>query len=154
MEIIFDDRQEYKKLSDDLMKKIESVMLRTLEYENIDDKYEVSLSFVTNEEIREINKDFRGIDKVTDVLSFPMLTEYDFDIEFEEESLGDIVISIERAQQQAIEYGHSLEREVCFLVCHSMLHLLGYDHMEEDEAEIMQSKEKEILDSLMITRDI
>lgn len=82
-----------------------------------------------------------------------MMTEDDFDIEYEEESLGDIVISIERASEQADEYGHSLEREICFLVCHSMFHLLGYDHMEEDEAKDMHAREEAVLGKLSITRD-
>lgn len=135
------------------MDNIEAVIKECLEYEGYLDDYEVSLSFVTNDEIKELNNNFRGIDKVTDVLSFPMMTEDDFDIEYEEESLGDIVISIERASEQADEYGHSLEREICFLVCHSMFHLLGYDHMEEDEAKDMHAREEAVLDKLSITRD-
>ncbi len=153
MEIIFDDRQEFKKLEADLMEKIEAVMKACLEYESYSDDYEVSLSFVTNEEIRELNRNFRNIDRVTDVLSFPMMTDDDFEIEYEEESLGDIVISIERASEQAKEYGHSLEREVCFLVCHSMFHLLGYDHMQDDEAKDMRSREEAVLQKLEITRE-
>lgn len=153
MEIIFDDRQEFKKLEDSIMENIEAVMKECLAYEGYSDDYEVSLSFVTNDEIKELNNNFRGIDKVTDVLSFPMLTDDEFDIEYEEESLGDIVISVERASEQAEEYGHSLEREICFLVCHSMFHLLGYDHMEEDEAKDMHAREEAVLQKLSITRD-
>lgn len=153
MEIIFDDRQGYKKLDDGFMNKIENVMKECLSLEGYSDDYEVSLSFVDNDEIRELNNNFRGIDRVTDVLSFPLMTDDEFDIEYEEESLGDIVISIERADEQAKEYGHSLEREVCFLVCHSMFHLLGYDHMEEDEAKEMHSKEEMVLNKLSITRE-
>ena len=82
-----------------------------------------------------------------------MMTDDDFEIEYEEESLGDIVISIERASEQAKEYGHSLEREVCFLVCHSMFHLLGYDHMQDDEAKDMRSREEAVLQKLEITRE-
>lgn len=153
MEIIFDDRQEFKKLEDSIMENIKAVMKECLAYEGYSDDYEVSLSFVTNDEIKELNNNFRGIDKVTDVLSFPMLTDDEFDIEYEEESLGDIVISVERASEQAEEYGHSLEREICFLVCHSMFHLLGYDHMEEDEAKDMHAREEAVLQKLSITRD-
>lgn len=153
MEIILDNRQDYMEISEDLMKKIEAVIKATLDYEDYDDDYEVSLSFVTNDEIQELNKNFRGIDRATDVLSFPMLTEDDFGIEYEELSLGDIVVSTQRAKEQAEEFGHSIEREVCFLVCHSMFHLLGYDHMEEDEAKDMHAREKEVLDNLGITRD-
>lgn len=153
MEIILDDRQDFKKIDESLMAKIEQIMISCLNLEGYDEDYEVSLSFVTSDEIRDLNNTFRGIDKVTDVLSFPLLTDDEFDIEYEEESLGDIVICIERAEEQAKEYGHSIEREICFLVCHSMLHLLGYDHMEEDEAKVMQAKEDEVLNSLSITRE-
>lgn len=153
MEIIFDDRQTYKKIDEDILDKVERVMLAVLDYEDYDDNYEVSLSFVDNEEIRNLNRDFRNIDRVTDVLSFPMLSDDEFDIEYEEESLGDIVISIQRADEQAEEFDHSLEREICFLVCHSMFHLLGYDHMEEEEAKDMHRREEEVLNCLGITRD-
>lgn len=154
MDIIFDDRQEFKKLNEDLLEKIKSVINECLDYEGYSDDYEVSLSFVTNDEIRTLNRDYRGIDKVTDVLSFPLLTDDEFDVDYEEQSLGDIVISIERANEQAKEYNHSLEREICFLVCHSMFHLLGYDHMEEEEFQQMHSKEEEVLNKLSITRDL
>lgn len=153
MEIIFDDRQTYKKIDEDILDKVERVMLAVLDYEDYDDNYEVSLSFVDNEEIRNLNRDFRNIDRVTDVLSFPMLSDDEFDIEYEEESLGDIVISIQRADEQAEEFDHSLEREICFLVCHSMFHLLGYDHMVEEEAKDMHRREEEVLNGLDITRD-
>ena len=153
MEIIFDDRQTYKKIDEDILDKVERVMLAVLDYEDYDDNYEVSLSFVDNEEIRNLNRDFRNIDRVTDVLSFPMLSDDEFDIEYEEESLGDIVISIQRADEQAEEFDHSLEREICFLVCHSMFHLLGYDNMEEEEAKDMHRREEEVLNGLDITRD-
>lgn len=152
MKIILDNRQDDKEISEVLLKKIERVIVACLEHEDYSDDYEVSLSFVTNDEIKDLNRDFRNIDKVTDVLSFPMLSDEDFDIEYEEYSLGDIVISVDRAEQQAIEYGHSFEREICFLVCHSMFHLLGYDHMQEDEAKEMHAKENYVLDSLGITR--
>lgn len=154
MDIIFDDRQEFKKLNEDLLERIKSVINECLDYEGYSGDYEVSLSFVTNDEIRTLNRDYRGIDKVTDVLSFPLLTDDEFDVDYEEQSLGDIVISIERANEQAKEYNHSLEREICFLVCHSMFHLLGYDHMEEEEAKEMHSKEEEVLNKLSITRDL
>ena len=83
----------------------------------------MSLSFVDNKEIHQLNREFRGVDRPTDVLSFPMLSD-EFDIELEEESLGDIVISLEKAFEQSKEYNHSFEREVCFLVCHSTFHLI------------------------------
>ena len=127
MELIIDDRQDKLNVSEELIEKIKDIIIECLDYEGYDDDYEVSLSFGDNKEIHELNKQFRGIDRPTDVLSFPMLSD-DFDIELEEESLGDIVISLERAFEQSKEYNHSFEREVCFLVCHSTFHLLGYDH--------------------------
>jgi len=100
----------------------------------------VSITFTDNESIRELNREYRDIDRATDVLSFPM------DDEGDDVVLGDIVISLERAKEQAIEYGHSLEREISFLCVHSTLHLLGYDHEtgEEDEKEMFM-KQEEIL---------
>nr|WP_297394578.1 rRNA maturation RNase YbeY [uncultured Peptostreptococcus sp.] len=153
MEIIFDDRQDFAKLDQDFMDKIKAVMLEVLAYEDYDDDYEVSLSFVTNDEIRDINREYRNIDKVTDVLSFPMYDGQEVDVDFGQISLGDIVISIERASEQAKDFGHSLEREICFLVCHSMFHLLGYDHMEENDAIDMHAREEAVLGKLGITRN-
>ncbi|WP_101772730.1 rRNA maturation RNase YbeY [Peptostreptococcus faecalis] len=157
MNIIFDDRQEYIKIDESIIDKIKVVIVECLKSEGYSDDYDVSLSFVTNDEIREINRDYRNIDKVTDVLSFPLLSEdetgLEYEIEYEETSLGDIVISIERAYEQAKEYDHSLEREICFLVCHSMFHLLGYDHMESEEKDIMRKKEEGVLTKLGITRE-
>ena len=109
----------------------------TLEYESFDNDCEISVTFTDSENIRELNKEYRNIDRETDVLSFPM---------DEEDMLGDIVISLEKAKEQAEEYGHSIEREISFLCVHSCLHLLGYDHetSEEDERE-MFAKQEEIL---------
>ena len=152
MEIIFDDRQDFAKLDQDFMDKIKAVILEVLAYEDYDDDYEVSLSFVTNDEIRDINREYRNIDKVTDVLSFPMYDGQEVDVDFGQISLGDRVISIERASEQAKDFGHSLEREICFLVCHSMFHLLGYDHMEENDAIDMHAREEAVLGKLGITR--
>ena len=152
MEIILDDRQDKIKVSEELLNKINDIIIECLHYEGYDDNYEVSLSFVDNEEIHQLNRDFRGVDRATDVLSFPLLTD-DFDIEIEEESLGDIVISLERALEQSIEYNHSFDREVCFLVCHSMFHLLGYDHDTEENTKEMRKKEDDVLNKLNITRE-
>lgn len=152
MEIILDDRQDKIKVSEELLVKINDIIIECLGYEGYDDNYEVSLSFVDNEEIHQLNRDFRGVDRATDVLSFPLLTD-DFDVEIEEESLGDIVISLERALEQSVEYNHSFDREVCFLVCHSMFHLLGYDHDTEENTKEMRKKEEDILNKLKITRE-
>ncbi|MFR4161608.1 MAG: rRNA maturation RNase YbeY [Paraclostridium sordellii] len=152
MEIILDDRQDKIKVSEDFLEKIHDIIVESLHYEGYDDNYEVSLSFVDNEEIHELNRQYRGVDRATDVLSFPLLTD-DFDVEIEEESLGDIVISLERALEQSEEYNHSFEREVCFLVCHSMFHLLGYDHDTEENTKDMRKREEDVLNKLNITRE-
>ena len=141
MELIIDDRQDKLNVSEELIEKIKDIIIECLDYEGYDDDYEVSLSFVDNKEIHELNKQFRGIDRPTDVLSFPMLSD-DFDIELEEESLG-----------ESKEYNHSFEREVCFLVCHSTFHLLGYDHDTEENTKQMREKEEYILNKLNITRE-
>ena len=143
-----------KSLEDiELIEKIKDIILECLDYEDYDDNYEVSLSFVDNKEIHQLNNEYRGIDRATDVLSFPLLVEDEFGIDFGEESLGDIVISLERAFEQSQEYNHSFEREVCFLVCHSMFHLLGYDHDTEENTKEMRQKEEYILNKLGITRE-
>lgn len=152
MEIILDNRQDKIKVSEDLLGKINDIIVETLYYEGYDDNYEVSLSFVDNEEIHELNREYRGVDRATDVLSFPLLTD-EFEVEIEEESLGDIVISLERALEQSEEYNHSFEREVCFLVCHSMFHLLGYDHDTEENTKDMRKREEDVLNKLNITRE-
>lgn len=150
-------------------KEIEAVIQRTLDVEKCPYECEVNITFTDNNGIREINREFRELDVPTDVLSFPM-TEYEVPADFsnlEQDSakissfdpdtgellLGDIIISIDRVVEQAEEYGHTPRREVCFLVAHSMLHLLGYDHMEEEERQLMEQKQTEILDSLGITRN-
>ena len=139
------------------MEAVEKACLETLKYEEFDEDCEISLSFVTNEEIHQINRQFRNVDAPTDVLSFPQLTfeegeEADVN-ENGEIVLGDIIISVERAKEQAEEYGHGLKREIAFLTVHSMLHLLGYDHMEKDEEEDMFRRQKEILEIAGIPRE-
>ena len=136
-----------------------------LDYEKCPYEAQVELLLTMNEEIRQMNLEFRGIDRATDVLSFPMLDyeeagnfdfledcEEAFDPETGELMLGNIVISKERAKEQAEEYGHSVEREFAFLIAHSMLHLLGYDHMEDEERLVMEKKQREVLEMLGITR--
>ena len=135
----------------------------TLKAEQVDSPVEVSLSVVSEETIQETNRDFRHIDRVTDVLSFPLI-EYngltpaegvrqgELDPDTGEVCLGDVIICYPRAKQQAEEYGHSLERELGFLAVHSMLHLLGYDHMEPEEEEQMNEKQKIILEGIGLPR--
>ena len=136
-----------------------------LDYENCPYESQVELLLTNNDEIQRINNEFRGIDRPTDVLSFPMI-EYEspadfssleeddsnFDPETGELILGNIVISKEKVLAQAEEYEHSVKREFAFLIAHSMLHLLGYDHMEEDERLVMEEKQRSILANLGIER--
>ncbi|MBX9138031.1 MULTISPECIES: rRNA maturation RNase YbeY [unclassified Clostridium] len=162
-----DNRQNKMEVTDELINIINEVCEQSLKAEEMNVPYQISLLFVDNEEIREINRDTRGIDKATDVLSFPMLDypqnkvfkEVYKDTKFneiyldgDELVLGDMVLSLERAKEQSIEYNHSFNREVCYLVVHSILHLLGYDHMEDEEKKVMRKREEEILGKLNITR--
>jgi len=161
VELVWENEQDKIEISDELFNKIKLSIEKALEYEEFTDDCEISLTFVDNEAIREINSNARGKDCATDVLSFPMLeTEedgtliiYDEDIVGGRVLLGDIVISAQRAQEQAQEFGHSLMREMCFLAVHSVLHLLGYDHERSAEDEKIQfEKQDEILNILGITR--
>lgn len=135
-----------------LKKLLRRAVTSALEYEGFHNNCQVSLTFTDNEGIRVLNKEYRGIDKETDVLSFP-LTDFEGGEEppadEPEISLGDIVISLDKARTQADEFGHSFEREVAFLCVHSMLHLLGYDHVdsEEDDRE-MRRRQSEILERM------
>lgn len=165
---------------------VDEALLRTMEQaaetalraEGLDpDWIEISLSFVSPEEIRELNREHRGVDRVTDVLSFPLVedlnglmwlededpeeedyedTEDDLEDSVEGEAwaapLGDVVICLAQAEAQAKEYGHSREREIVYLFVHSVLHLLGYDHMEEDEKHIMRTREEEIMRAVELPR--
>lgn len=128
---------------------VKKAAAEALRCESFDEACEISVSIVDNDEIRQINKQFREIDRATDVLSFPMLTfakgEEPDRNENGEILLGDIIISLERAKEQAAEYGHSLQREIAFLTAHSMLHLLGYDHIEPEEEAEMFRRQREIL---------
>ena len=156
MTLLSDNRTE-EIISEEIMAAVEKVAYETLVYDEFDTECEVSLSFVSDEEIQEINKNFRDMDKATDVLSFPQI-DYDVDEvvmtnEKGEIVLGDIIISVDTAKRQAEEYGHSLKREICFLTVHSMLHLLGYDHMTEEEEAEMFGKQKDILEKSGITKE-
>ena len=150
---------DYKKL-------IEDVINQAMDYKKCPYEAEVSVVLTENESIRSINREFRNMDKPTDVLSFPLVDyeeagEFDFLEEredcFNPESgelmLGDIVISVEKVFEQAENYGHSPRRELAFLVAHSMLHLFGYDHMTPEEAAVMEKGQEEILAAMGITRD-
>ena len=142
------NNQNKLEFTSDLEKLIETVIEKSFEYENVEPR-NVSVLICDNDEIKKLNGQFRDIDSPTDVLSFPM---YDEDGELDPDELGDIVISLERAAAQAEEFGHSLRREVAFLTAHSMLHLFGYDHIDDSEREEMFEKQEEILAQLGITR--
>jgi probable rRNA maturation factor len=144
-----------------------SVILQAMDYCECPYEAEVDVTLVGEDEIRTMNRETRDIDRVTDVLSFP-LAEYEQPAVFDEDSLmeqhcfhpetgelmlGDIVICVPRMKQQAEEYGHGIRREFAFLVAHSMLHLFGYDHMQPDEAAQMEQMQEEILTQLGITRN-
>lgn len=130
----------------DMNDKLYDVVKAVLDNEGLSVDYEVSITFVDKDEIHKLNREYRKVDRPTDVLSFPMNEE--FLIEGVDSMLGDIVICMDIAKDQAKEYGHSLDREIMYLTCHSMLHLLGYDHIEEDDKKIMRGKEKEVMKKL------
>ena len=113
----------------------------------LDEDYEISVTFVRSRTIHTINRDYRGIDRPTDVISFAIQDDLE-GFEEENKDLGDIFINIDYARKQAKEYGHSYEREICFLFTHGLLHCLGYDHMEEKDAEVMFKLQDEILDPI------
>ena len=134
---------------------VEKVLQHAAAEEAVGDA-EVSVTFVTNSAIQEINKEYRGKDAPTDVISFAMEEHGEGEPEIigsaEPRILGDIIISLDRTKEQAADYGHSFERELGFLAVHGFLHLLGYDHMTEEDEKKMFSKQEEILSSLGITR--
>lgn len=168
MNILFENETD-EAFSFDYEKLLTSVIKEAVILENCPYECEINLTLTDNDGIRTLNQEFRELDVPTDVLSFPMV-DYEmpgdfshlntsdaknmyFNLETGELLLGDIVISVERAQEQAQEYGHSFERELAFLTAHSMLHLMGYDHMEDEEREVMEQKQENILQNLGITRD-
>ena len=162
MEILIENLQDRVSVQEKLRDNIEDVVRLILKSEGIKLDSQVSIYFVDNNRIREINKDTRDIDKVTDVLTFPIAefkkgkldkTLGDVDMDSGALILGDIVISLERALLQAEEYGHSFEREVLFLVTHGMYHILGYDHMTDDDEREMIGKQELVLAKLNVRRD-
>lgn len=189
IDVLFDNRQDFIEITQNNENAIKKAIETVLEVEEITENFEVSVSFVTNEEIKELNKTYRNVDSETDVLSFPMIDEFDEVEDFYEEIendddfsnldttnntmdeideisenfgelceyendgfeiLGDIIISTQKIIEQAEDFSHSLEREMIYLTVHSMFHLLGYDHMEDEEKEEMRSKEKEVMKKLNI----
>ena len=155
MQVLIDERAE-ECLGTEMEDVIRTIVADALAYEGFSPECEVSVSVVDGAEIQTINRQFRGIDRVTDVLSFPQLTFTEGEIPEKNENgeivLGDIILCLQRAKEQAAEYGHSLKREIAFLTAHSMLHLLGYDHMTPKEEKIMFQKQEEILQKAGIPR--
>ena len=148
-----EENEEYKDL-------IDTVINKCFEEEKLENtKLYISITLTTPANIRKINKEYRNIDKETDVLSFPMFEQEEIKEiikskqQLVEDVLGDIVISIKRVQEQAVEYGHSFERELSYMLVHGFYHLMGYDHIEEKDKEKMRPKEEKILQALKLTRD-
>lgn len=155
MKIIFEEEQtEFEK---ELLQTMISAANKAVELEGFTeeerDRIEISVTFVDMDEIHELNREYRGVDAPTDVLSFPQFDDLVEDIpEIGEIALGDVVICRQKAEAQAEEFGHSFKREVIYLFTHSVLHLLGYDHEEDDDRAEMRAREEEIMDFLGIPR--
>lgn len=150
MKIFFEDESDIK---GEILNTMKNAAEYLINRDGIDkDRAEVSVSFVDEDEIQRLNKTYRGIDRVTDVLSFPQFEDFD-DIPKEGDiALGDVVICSKRAEEQAEEFGHSYEREIIYLFVHSICHLLGFDHIGEDEKRAMRMREEETMKYLGITR--
>ena len=151
MKIYFEEEQVVTQEILDTMMKAAEVCI---DADNIDvDRSEISVTFVGLDEIHQLNRDYREVDSPTDVLSFPQFDDLNDLPEDGEIALGDVVICKEKAEEQAADFGHSFEREIIYLFVHSVLHLLGYDHMDEDEKKIMRKREEEVMQELGITRE-
>ena len=155
-EVLYKDIEENKSY-EELIKK---VLTKCFEEEHLENSHLCITVTLTNpENIRKINKEYRNIDRATDVLSFPMFEKEELDEkikknDFEhEDMLGDIIISIERVEEQAKEYGHSFERELSYMLVHGFYHLMGYDHIKEEDKLKMRPKEEKVLNDLKITRE-
>ena len=147
-----EENMEYEKI-------ISKVVKKCFETENLNNsKLYISITLTTPENIKIINQKYRNIDRPTDVLSFPMFEKGELDLKIKnndflhEDILGDIVISIEQVEKQAEEYGHSFEREFAYMIVHGFYHLMGYDHIKEEDKQIMRPKEEKVLESLDIVR--
>ncbi|MEC5261049.1 rRNA maturation RNase YbeY [Bacillus amyloliquefaciens] len=156
MGLLIDIVDETNSVSADALQEVEKLLQFAAKKEGVQDQAEVSVTIVTNNEIREINRDYRGKDTPTDVISFALEEEGEDEVEIVGADmppvLGDIIISADRTKEQAEEYGHSFMRELGFLAVHGFLHLLGYDHMTKEEEEEMFSKQKDLLDEYGLTR--
>lgn len=150
MQLIFDGEKMPK---EELLSLMEKAAHLALEHEEVfNEDIEISVTFVDEEEIKEINSQFREIDKVTDVLSFPQFESAEYVPEEGYVILGDVVICEDQAKRQAEEFGHSYERELIYLFVHSMFHLLGHDHMEDEEKALMRKCEEDVMKEMGIER--
>ncbi|USK36336.1 rRNA maturation RNase YbeY [Bacillus sp. F19] len=156
--MIIDMEDETELLTEEQLEMVESLLQHAAEAERVAQDAELSVTFVDNEKIKEINRDYRSKDQVTDVISFAMEEQGEGEVSIVGVDmppvLGDIIISVPRASEQAEEYGHSFTRELGFLAVHGLLHLLGYDHMTEEDEKKMFGKQKEILDAYGLKREI
>lgn len=155
MEIMITNSQDRVEFTEEMEKIVEEVITTAAHLEGITGDYEVSVLITDNLFIHELNLRYRGQDKPTDVLSFALNETSEEEPDFLEEEtdiLGDIVISLEQAALQSKEYGHTLERELGYLVAHGMLHLLGYDHEDEEERKVMRDKEEKIMTEVKLER--
>lgn len=151
----FDIVNDWGELDPVWLERLDTILPLYAEQEGLPDELVIGLTFCDDEAIRSINNEYRGIDRATDVLSFP-LYERDDEIELLEGELapfGDIVLSVPHAQAQAAEYGHSVEREVCYLIVHGLMHLAGYDHIEPDDKVEMRAAEEALLNAVGVTRE-
>ncbi len=155
LEIVYKDIEENKEY-EEVIKKVINRCYKEEKIEN--SKLFITITLTNPENIQKINKEYRDIDKPTDVLSFPMFEKEELDKKIEnnsfeyEDILGDIIISIERVKEQAQEYNHSFERELSYMVVHGFYHLMGYDHIKEEDKNKMRPKEEKILQDLKIER--
>ena len=150
----FDIVNNWGELDPQILAHLEELLPLYMVQEELPEDLVIGLTFTGDDEIRALNKEFRGIDRATDVLSFP-LYERDDEIELLEGELvpfGDIVLSVPHAQAQATEYGHSVEREICYLVVHGLMHLAGYDHMTDSDKAEMRAEEEGLLAAIGVTR--
>jgi probable rRNA maturation factor len=165
--IYWENEQDKVLINNKFYKMVEDIIDYSLKVEGVTIDWELSITLVDNETIKDINGKFRNIHEATDVLSFPMLSYpygkvfkecysdnifIDADLDDGQLVLGDIILSLERAQEQSVEFNHGFLREVCYLMVHSILHLLGYDHMEPDDKEKMRNREEEILKKFDLSR--
>jgi len=156
------NRQKVRKIGSDIKKLIEKAARTCAEKEAFPYSCQVYITLTDNNSIQEINREYRGMDKPTDVLSFPLIQYFDgepqvmpgdIDPETNLLPLGDIIISVEKAEEQAQKYGHSTEREFAFLTVHGMLHLLGYDHESSQEEKVMFEKQEKVLEEMGLKRE-